>query len=207
MPKLTIRYTVERTVDVKVEDFELTEKGIEELIDSKIEQVVPYEGQDVETEWWSRAPLPKGSAPIPPDDSWIQTSKGEAATNGWIVLLRNFPIPDGFLPGRPWFGPEEIKPDTPQKLENFLSGDWAKLPLHTGWFRSEFSALKMDGVEVRGKGQNEMGYISLNGELMGIVMPWQSDKKPDDAFQFHKTKYVKPEPVLPLLELIGEGKQ
>ncbi|HEY9827481.1 MAG TPA: hypothetical protein V6D19_18740 [Stenomitos sp.] len=206
MPKLVVRYTVEETVDIDVKDFELTEQEFHELAELKTKTVINFT-EAVDWAWeCDDEPQFKGSAPIPPDDFWVETSKGEVAVNGWIVLLRNFPIPEGFLPGRPWFGPEEIKPDTPQKLENFLSGDWAKLPLHTGWFRAEFSALKMDGVEVRGKDPNEMGYIILNGQLMGVVMPFQADRKADDAFQFHKTKFVKPEAPLPLLELIGDGK-
>jgi hypothetical protein len=177
--KLTVSYTFTETVNVDVKDYELTENQLSELAEFKAYSACPSNASNVRWEW-IKDPKPFGSQRIPPNEYWLETIRGLAATNGHFLALKSFSFPENFEQNRLWIMPEKISKD---KMNKLLSIDFSKLSNHPGWFKPVFKPFtEIDGLKVLGSTPDSPGYMVVDSELVGIVMP-ASGQEPED-FQF-----------------------
>jgi hypothetical protein len=167
-----------KLTDIEVEDYELTESQISELANSKAVELCPNANY---FDWeWVTAPKPIGSQRIPPDEFWVKTTKGLAATNGDILVLKNFLFPENFVPNEPW---RILDESSKLSINKVLSKDLGGMLSHPGWFRAVFLPLaKIPGLKVLGDTFTSPGYMVVNGELVGVVTPVKGQRFGD--FQF-----------------------
>lgn len=180
MPKLRVSYTVTELVDVEIKDYTLTAAQIKKYATVAMESHVPI-CEDCSFEW-VKEPKAKGSSNRPPEDFYFQTSAGIFAANPHIVVKKGFPFPHGFTIGDThWVEPSRAK----ATIGKILAIDFRSLPAHKGWFSALFKPLLKLGLDVRGEDKTSLGYLLLKGELVGMLMPLDSQgPRRRKAFQF-----------------------
>jgi hypothetical protein len=166
--KLIVSYTMTKTIDVEVEDYALTQYQISDLAELEANKVCPFDGDNLCWKW-RREPKVLGSQQVPPAKFWFKTIKGLAATNGHILIFKNFPFPDNFVQESPW---RILGENGKSVINKFLSENFDEIQNHSGWFMPAFRPLtEIPGLKVLGKGPTSPGYLVVNDELVGFVMP------------------------------------
>lgn len=189
MVKLTIRYTIEETIDVEVEDYALTSRKLSELAEETLKYHTPDFAEDSDYEW-VKPPKVKGSQSPPPEDFWFDTKFGKFAHSNCFVIAKDFLVPPGRYFGEEWRSLRE-NPKAAKYIEGLISKDYRSMFLHPGYFSNNFLWLKDLGVEVRGEGAENIGYILMDNKLVGLLMPFRFVGEPSSTiFRFNEPTFL-----------------
>lgn len=188
---IIVEYSVIKEIQVEIKDYELSFSGINDLVADKVDDVLPSDFDNHSWDWQGAEPKAKESAPQPPEDCYFESPMGKFATNGCFLIAHGFPIPDSFCDGnRYWIDGSKIvslsifdqMPEVDQLVE------------HQGIFSVSYEWLKhLPGLKVLSlKGDLESpGYLYLNGEFKGVLMPKRpptlvtGGDDPSDVFRFY----------------------
>lgn len=181
MAELKICFT--RVLNVEIGDYELTQTEIDDLAEKELFENLPGDAIDYSSEW-KNAPKAKDFAIPPLEDYWADSIIGPVATNGWIMVLKHFSLPSNFVLELPWLEKEMLK--NLDKMSGWFSPDYLSLPLHTGFFRKTYACFRdLPRMEVRGKDADSQGYLTVDGKLCAILMPFADGRAPENAIKFH----------------------
>jgi hypothetical protein len=177
MRSLKLTYTVEKTVEIDIEDFTLTAIEIENQIEQILTANAP-EGFDDLTDWdcdweYCSPPIPQYCQPFPPSDCWFEVDGCEWATNGHCVVNKATPNINDGNNSNPWSVASDDVRDTVAKLiaEN------TSRTIHEGVFSSRFAALaQLPNLEVFGESKYSPAYCWRGDRLIAILMPMRLDK-------------------------------
>jgi phage terminase large subunit-like protein len=179
MKRIIVSWTQEESVTLDIPDFELTESEIDKLIEESI-KFVGF-GWEKEYEWDGNPPKPKGSQKEPPEDFYFETVAGLAATNGHILILKGFELPDdSFVQINHWMKIE--KEDSIDNINNLLNGFKQDMPLHPGLFSIKYKSLK-GFVDVVGCNKGP-GYLIKDGSFVGVILSMTPTNESENAHTF-----------------------
>jgi hypothetical protein len=185
MGKVKLTYTIETTVKVETEDYALSYNQVVEAVESEIKKHLPLDCDNYEWDWCDY-PKIKGIHPVPLPEHWIRIKDNNIiATNYNIVINKSFPVHLIAKIEKPWL--EEIDDETKDLILKVLSVDFERLPLHIGWFHENFAALKtLEGLQVKGLGEENYAYLVYENELIGVVMPIRKGSQRESDFRFNE---------------------
>lgn len=168
---LVLTYKVQKTVEVEIADFTLTNDEIESKMNSILSKNAPDDGEilDSDYEWFGDdcEPKPKGCESIPPDNCWVEIDGRGWATNGWCLVSSDAPVieNDGLIPA--W---HPANAELKIAIKNLISGNKMR-QRHLGYFHRRFAIIaQIPGIEVYGD-KLSPGYCWVGDRLIAIVMP------------------------------------
>jgi hypothetical protein len=185
MARLIVSYTINEIIEVHVEDYLLTDKEIQDLASKAASKAIPLGAICEDFEWERPFPKSKNWQRIAPDDCWLEVEQGLIASNNWVLVLKDFSLPDSLQIDNPWQNLNKLCDHHLEKLQETIEEASLATCLHQGWFRPSFLPFKeILGLEVRGK-PDRVGGIFVNGKFKGALMPMVKHRAEDCAFQFH----------------------
>jgi len=183
MAKLKVKWICERIIEVNANDFAFSQKQLNVIAEEAANENVPVDSDTYDYEWVIE-PKTKGSGLMPPDDYWFDSILGPVATNGFLILLKGFLLPPKVCLNRDWKDPSFFEfPQATEWVNSLIDKDFSSKQLHKGWFAEGLKPLReMQGFQILGDGPTDPGYMVLDENLIGLLMPCAY--KAQGCFQF-----------------------
>lgn len=164
MAKYTVN--VNCLIEVEIPDG-LTEDRAVVLVNKQVSELDGAYGAEWDWEYskpaFALAPEFNPKKPI-----WVETSRGEWAISGVMMIKKGFELPEGFVMDRPWM------PDAPiESIEGVLSqlDSLDRMTEHEGYFNPWVKPLAAMGLKAIGLGIENVAWLVKDGEIAGLVMP------------------------------------